>query len=201
MATPNTPDEDLEALASMGVWGARDQGILIENVARPINAADIEYIRSQCPYIQILNIDATFENYTSVRFIRAKSGWTIQDLDDGLCTSIGTFMFGGSDTPFIEDLDNKDFDIVQEYVNFGRGTVIKQAFDTAQEMVEIIKTRWKGGIEIISGSELMKWALWVAAEENKLKLIGYEASEKDKAKRARLNRLEAERALMPKQKR
>lgn len=198
MANLENQDEDLEALADIGVWGQRDQGILVENVKRDISPSDIEYLRSRCPFIQILNIDATFEHYTSVHFIRAKSGWTIQDLDDGLCTSVGSFMFGGADSPSIEDPENKDPDLLEEFINAGKGTVIKQAFDTAHEMVEMIKHRWKGGIEIIAGSDLMKWALWVAAEEQKLKLIGYEASEKEKEKRIRLNRLEAQRALTQK---
>lgn len=198
MATPAHHDDDLEALANIGVWGQRDQGLLVENITRPISPSDVEYLRSRCPYIQILNIDATFEHYTSVHFIRAKSGWTIQDLDDGLCTSVGSFMFGGSDSPTIEGFENKDPDLLEEFINLGKGTVVKQTFDTAYEMVDLIKTRWKGGIEIIAGSDLMKWALWVAAEEAKLKLIGYEASEKDKEKRVRLNRLEAQRALTPK---
>ena len=198
MATLDNQDEDFEALANIGVWGQRDQGMLVENISRAISASDIEYLRSRCPYIQILNIDATFEHYTSVHFIRAKSGWTIQDLDDGLCTSVGSFMFGGSDSPAIENPENKDPDLLEEFINAGKGTVIKQAFDTAHEMVDLIKTRWKGGIEIIAGSDLMKWALWVAAEENKLKLIGYEPTEEHKQKRVRLNRLEAQRALTPK---
>jgi len=198
MANLENQDEDLEALANIGVWGQRDQGILVENVKRDISPSDIEYLRSRCPFIQILNIDATFEHYTSVHFIRAKSGWTIQDLDDGLCTSVGSFMFGGTDNPLIEDPENKDPDLLEEFINAGKGTVIKQAFDTAHEMVEMIKHRWKGGIEIIAGSDLMKWALWVAAEENKLKLIGFEPTEEHKQRRTRLNRLEAQRALTPK---
>jgi len=198
MPTNENQDEDLEALANIGVWGQRDQGILVDNIKREITPSDIEYLQLQFPYLQILNIDATFENYNSVNFIRAKSGWTIQDLDDGLCTSAGSFLFGGSESPILQNLENKDPDLIQEYINDAKGTIIKQSVDTAQEMVDLIKTRWKGGIEIISGTYLMKWALWVSAEEVKLKVIGFEPTEKDKAKLNRLTRLEAERALIPK---
>jgi hypothetical protein len=201
MATNENQDEDLEALSNIGVWGQRDQGILVDNTKREITSSDIEYLQLQFPYLQILNIDATFENYNSVQFIRAKSGWTIQDLDDGLCTSAGSFLFGGSDSPSLENTEKKDPDLIQEYINERKGTIIKQTFDTAQEMVDLVKTRWKGGIEIISGTTLMKWALWVAAENIKLKVIGFEPTEKDNAKRNRLTRLEAERALIPKSQR
>lgn len=189
MATQmDTDDDDLAAFASL--WGKRAEGIVAPNIDinRPITASDVAYIASRCPYIQILNIDATFENYTKVHFITAKSGWTIQDLDDGLCTSVGPFLFGGSDEPLFFNDNNAD-ETRKKFVNAGKGTVINQAFETAQEMVELIHSRWKGGIEIIAGSDLMKWALWVAAMDRKMKLIGFEAKEEDEKKRARLNRL------------
>lgn len=192
MATQlDTDDDDLEAFASL--WGKRAEGIMAPNidVTRPITASDIEYIASRCPYIQILNIDATFENYTKVQFITAKSGWTIQDLDDGLCSSVGPFLFGGSDEPLNVN-DSNGCETRKKFVNPGKGTVINQAFETAQEMVELVRDRWKGGIEIIAGSDLMKWALWVAAMEHKMKLIGFEAKEADEKKRARLTRLKIE---------
>lgn len=191
-------DEDLEALAKIGIWGQRDQGILVDNVVRPISAADIAYLRERCPYIQILNIEATFENYTGVKFHIAKSGWTIQNLDDGACASAGGFIWGGTDSPLIENWDKKDPELLREFVNTGKGTVIKQAFDTSRELAEMVQHRWKAGIEIISGSDLMKWALWVACQDLKIKLIGFEPNEAHKKKRDRLVRLEAQRALQPK---
>jgi hypothetical protein len=192
------PDEDDLMALSAGVWGQRDQGIMVENIDRAISPSDIAYIRARCPYIQILNIDATFEHYSKVHFITAKSGWTIQDLDDGLCTSVGPYLFGGSDSPSIENPEDKDADLLRKLVNTGKGTIIKQTFDTAYEMVELVKSRWKGGIEIIAGSDLMKWALWVAAEDHKIKLVGFVASEEDKRKRARISHLAAQRAITPK---
>ncbi|MBX9587059.1 MAG: hypothetical protein K2X50_07345 [Gammaproteobacteria bacterium] len=199
--TDQTPDEDdLMALAT-GVWGQRDQGILVDSINRAISPEDIAYLRKYCPFIQILNIDATFEHYTKVNFITAKSGWTIQDLDDGLCTSIGPFMYGGSNSPPLENLETLDIELLKKFVNSGKGTVIKQAFDTAHEMVELIKSRWKGGIEIIAGTDLMKWAIWVAAEEYKLKVVGYVPTEEDKRKRVRIAHLAAQKAITPKSQR
>ncbi len=190
-------DEDLAALAS-GVWGQRDQGILVDSINRAISHSDVEYLLKYCPYIQILNIDATFEHYTKVHFIRARTGWIIQDLDDGLCTSIGAFMYGGTDSPSLEDLDTKDPDLLKKFVNMGKGTIVNQAFDTAHEMIELIKSRWKGGIEIIAGTDLMKWAIWAVAEEYKIKVVGYTATEEDKKKRARIAHLAAQKAMTPK---
>lgn len=191
-------DEDMEAFASL--WGKRAEGLSAPNIdiTRPVTPSDVAYLVSRCPYIQILNIDATFENYTSVHFVTAKSGWIIQDLDDGLCSALGGFLFGGTESFNIPtEIDNE---LLTKYVNAGKGTIINQAFDTAHEMVELIKDRWKGGIEIIAGTELMKWAIWVVAEEYKLKLIGYDATAEDKKKRDRLNRLAAQKAIAPKPK-
>lgn len=198
MTTPYVPDEDDLAALAQGVWGQRDQGILVDPATRAITAADVEYIRSRCPYIQILNMDATFENFVKVNFITAKSGWIIQDLDDGLCSSIGSYLFGGAASPKIEDIENKDAALLKKFVNAGKGTVVKQTFDTAQEMVEMIKSRWPGGIEIISGSDLMKWSLWVGCQQHNINVVGYVPTEEDKRKRLRLVQLEKQKPATPK---
>ncbi len=191
-ALPDNQDDDLEAFASL--WDKRAEGLVAPNIDinRPVTPSDVAYLVSRCPFIQILNIDATFENFTQVRFITAKSGWTIQDLDDGLCTSVGPFLFGGSDAPIITNDDSNVDDMRKKFVNAGKGTVINQAFETAQEMVELVATRWKGGIEIIAGTDLMRWAIWVCAMDRKMKLLGFEPKEEDEKKRARLNRLKIE---------
>lgn len=193
-------DEDLEALAA-GVWGQRDQGILVDSITRAISPSDIAYLLKYCPYVQILNIDATFEHYTNVRFIQAKSGWTIQDLDDGLCTSIGPYMFGGSENDLSENVDSLDPELIKKCVNAGSGTIVKQAFDTAHEMVELIKPRWKAGIEIIAGTDLMKWSIWAAADEYKIKVVGYSPSEEDQKRRARIAHLATLKSITPKKER
>lgn len=195
------PDEDdLAALAS-GVWGQRDQGILVDSINRTISHSDVEYLLKYCPYIQILNVDATFEHYTKVHFIKARSGWTIQDLDDGLCTSIGPLMFGGSDSPNLENPESASPELLKQFVNSGKGTIVKQAFDTAHEMVELIKSRWKGGIEIIAGTDLMKWSIWAAADEYKIKVVGYTPTEEDKKKRSRIAHLATMKSMTPKSQR
>jgi hypothetical protein len=201
MTTLPKPDEDDLAELAQSVWDKRDQGIAVDIETaknRPISSSDIEYLRSRCPYIQILNMEATFENYKKVRFISAKSGWTIQDLDDGLCTSIGPYLFGGADSPSIENADSKDSTQLQHFVNKGKGTLVKQAVDTAEEMALIAKTRWKGGIEIIGGSELMKRALWIFAQIHQVKLIGYEPDENAKRILKNVNHLNVVKSRAPK---
>ena len=141
--------------------------------------------------MQLLNIDATFDNFDKVKFIPAPSGWVIHDLADAISASLSApFLYGGSEGLPLPAADNEGDGIPS--LNPGKGTIINQAFVTAQKMVEVAEQRWPG-IEIIAGSELMQWAAWVVAEERKIKIIGFDPTEEHKDKRDRLRRFEAAR--------
>ncbi|MDQ2993920.1 MAG: hypothetical protein M3R00_03105 [Pseudomonadota bacterium] len=173
------------------LWGKRAEGIRMAafDINRPISPSDIEFLLRHAPFLQLLNIDATFDNFDKVKFIPAPSGWIIHDLADAISASLGPFLYGGSEgLPISGDPEGGGI----PSLNPGKGTIINQAFVTAQKMVEIAEKRWPG-IEIIAGSELMQWAAWVIAEERKLKIIGFEPTEEHKDKRDRLRRFEAAR--------
>ena len=70
----------------------------------------------------------------------------------------------------------------------GKGTIIKQMVDTAFAMVDLaIAKKWTG-IEIIDGTELMKWAAWAAAFEKQFLVEGFTEKEEDKKKHERVIR-------------
>ena len=72
-------------------------------------------------------------------------------------------------------------------VNPGKGTIVKQMFDTATEMVKIAIKKWPG-IEIIDGTNLMKWAAWLAAKEKNYTLEGFDPEEEDIKKYERVTK-------------
>ncbi len=187
-------DDEMDLDEFANLWGKRAEGLRLPafDATRPISHAEVEYILRHAPFLQILNTEATFDKFDQVKFITAKSGWVIHDLDDAVSSSPGPFLFGGADNlPLSGDEEGGEGEGIPS-LNPGKGTIINQAFDTAQAMIELVAARWPG-IEIIAGSELMQWAAWVISEEKKLKLIGFEPTEEHKDRRDRLRRFEKSR--------
>lgn len=84
--------------------------------------------------------------------------------------------------------EEEDTDIGEtEFEPTGKGTIVKQAFDTATEMVQIVGERWPS-MQIIAGERVMQWAAWVAAQEHGYKLEGFEPTLKEKEQYERLRK-------------
>lgn len=181
-------DEDLDLDEFSNLWSKRAEGLHLPafDINRPISHSEVEYLLKHAPFLQLLNTDATFEKFEAVKFVTAPSGWVIHDLDDAISSSPGPFLFGGEDNLPISGEEGGEG---TPYLNPGKGTVINQAFDTAQAMIELVAERWPG-IEIIAGTELMQWAAWVICDQKKLKLVGFEPTDEHKEKRDRLIRFE-----------
>ena len=59
--------------------------------------------------------------------------------------------------------------------------------DTGFAMVDLARQKNWAGIEIIDGTELMKWAAWAAAAEKDLAVQGFEPDEEDEKRRRRIS--------------
>lgn len=182
----HSADEFLDEIHGEGASGT-GLGFSID-----VTEEDVLLYLHRHPYLQLLNLDPTFEEFDEVQFQKSSAGWTIQDFGDALSCSQGEKFFDdfGQITLFAESEEGDQGtddggDVGQSDLRPGDGTVIKQAFDTAVQMVEMVKERWKG-VHIVAGSEAMKWAAWVAATELGLDVYGYEA---DKEAQARANRI------------
>jgi hypothetical protein len=66
------------------------------------------------------------------------------------------------------------------------GTIVKQAYDTAVEMVEIAYYKGWKGIQIIAGSSVMQWAAWSAAQDYELEVLGFTPDKIAELKRRRV---------------
>lgn len=154
-----------------------------------VSEEDVLYFLNRHPYLQLLNLDPSFEDADKVNFIRAKTGWTIQDFGDALSSSQGDLFFSGvvSQTLFASN-DDEEGEGDVEFIP-GEGTVVKQAFDTTNEMIDLIAERWKG-VHIVSGVELMRWAAWAIATEKGLEVYGFEPTKEDQARAQRIKKYE-----------
>lgn len=181
------------------VWERRIAGLDLKeaDIFRPITHRDIDYLCNKYPFLQMINAEAKFEGEIIPKFITSQSGWTIHDYGDAMSASPGEFLFGGGDyKAFLEAIlkgEIKEEEGGEEggeggaMVNPGKGTIIKQMFDTSIEMVKIAIEKWTG-IEIIDGTYLMKWAAWLAAKEKDYTLEGFDPEEEDIKKYERVTK-------------
>lgn len=168
------------------VWGKRLRGLSVAQLELngPIRHEDVEYLLNRYPFLQIISTDPKFpEEGIQTKLIDAKSGWTIHDYGDAMSASPGELLF----RRYEEEEEGGE--------TGGTGTIIKQAYITAQEMVKIAASKGWPGIDIVDGTPIMKWATWMAALDRELLLNGYEPTEDDHKKRARLRKLYEEEEL------
>lgn len=178
--------QDLGKAFLQDIWGKRERGLpdTMIDWTGPVRHEDVQYLLSRYPFLQIINTDAHFpEGGVEPKFIKADSGWVIHDYGDAMSASPGDLLYG--------NYSEKEGEEGGEGSG-GKGTIIKQAYLTAQEMIAIaIQKQWQG-INIIDGSPLMKWAAWMAAEDQEFGYSGYEPSDEDHKKRARVRKYIAE---------
>lgn len=72
----------------------------------------------------------------------------------------------------------------------GSGSLISQAFHTAQEMIEIAAAREWEGVIIVDGHPVMKRAAWMACEQHNLSYGGFKPEETDWKKFQRIAQLD-----------
>ena len=65
------------------------------------------------------------------------------------------------------------------------GSLSKQAFTTAADMVALAVQQGWPGIHIVAGDRHMQWAAWALAEANGLKVLGFDPSKADSARAKR----------------
>jgi hypothetical protein len=166
---------------------------------RPIAKTDIQYILDRWPFLEIKNPYASEtedEDAPDVEFFTAMSGWLIHDYGDSIASSPGIFLFGGG--YYYVDWGDEDEGsdagplINRGIVNPKKGTIINQMFLTAIDMINLaLYRKWKA-VEIVGGHARMKWAAWFQANMHKLKVTGYQPTEKEIKKAQRLQRTREE---------
>lgn len=181
------------------------------NVDLTITKNDVDAYLYRHPFLQLLNLDPTFEDFDEVKFIESQSGWTFHDFGDALSASQGKLMyhdfglitlmaFSQEEEDEDEDEDGGEgegefeWEETESDMEPGKGTFIKQGVDTATDMIELIRERWKG-VHIVQGTELMKWAAWKAARGYDLEVYGFEPDNKARVKRSVVERAQMQQSM------
>ena len=183
------PEDDHTDLPPSVAKELKKLGIAESVWERSISPEEIQYLLDHCPYLQMISVNPV-SAFPDVKLITGASGWSIHHYGDALSSSAGEFLYGGGDFAFSwDDDDDGDGGAI---VNPRKGSIIKQAFDTAAEMVALAHAGQWGGVQIVDGHPMMQWAAWMAASDLDLSLSGYTPSEQAKAKRARIKRTQAQ---------
>lgn len=137
-----------------------------------VNANDIMYIADHWQFLQIVESSGNKPSLEKPELITAKSGWTIINYGDAMATSPGKFLFGGG---YFRISSGDDDDEGGGIVNPKKGTIFKQAFDSAAEMIQLAKEFGWNGVQIVDGHPYMQRAAWVEACRIGVRLDGYKA--------------------------
>lgn len=183
------------------IWGLRAEGLPLPKIDlhQPARHEDILYLLNRYPYLQIISTDPQFPPVIEPKFIKAKSGWIIHDYGAAMSSSLGQDLLGsGNPEPFplpLENTEDEGGSDIGELI--GGGTIVNQAFHTAQQMILIAMEKGWPAVDIISGTAIMQWAAWMAAEDHQYNIGGYVPSMQDIAKRERIVKARSEQVSVP----
>lgn len=153
-----------------------------------IKPQDILYLLRRYPFLQVVDTKVNVEAPDDEpAFITSSSGWTIYDYGNALSASPGLYLFAGGDYTIPVDGDSSSGG---DIINPGKGTIVKQAFDTALDMVKIADDRLWEGLLIVDGDPLMQWAAWAEAYDRGFVIEGFNPGEADFQKRELIRRSE-----------
>lgn len=186
-SNPKKFNEETEQLFS-SIWGERHSGLEMIAVDwdKPIRHEDVLYLLNRYGYLQLVNTEPSWEGDIVPQFFRARSLWIIHDYGQAISSSPGRYLYGRGN-PEVRAEEEGTGGGNEGYV-VETGSSIRQAFETAEAMIHLVMDKGWPGAEIISGSELMKCAAWIIAQNAGYNLQGYSPSEKDKQKRDRILR-------------
>lgn len=121
---------------------------------------DVEYLRNyEYPFLQIFNPNSPNVDIIAIpKFIIVDtSKWMIIDYGDAMASSVSY----------------KKQKTKEDEGDDGEGTIVQQQNDTAFAMIKEAQAKGWGAIEIIDGTEMMKFYAWIAAQEFGISIQNY----------------------------
>ena len=158
--------------------------------ARSISVEEILYLLDHCPFLQIVDTKAALEDQ-KLELVEADSGWVIHNYGDAISSSPGGLLYGGGYFRILFG-DEEDDEGGSGIVNPGKGTIVKQAFDTAVQMVVMAHQKGWSGIQIVDGHPLMQRAAWIKASQLNMTVEDFTPDQHDLAVRDRVELSENE---------
>ena len=155
---------DIEWQKTLKRLGIHEAGI------RDVRSSDILWLAKQWQFLQVVETSGSRLPLEEPEIIEARSGWSIINWGDAMATSPGKWIFRGGYFQFVENEDDEGDGGI---VNPRKGTIIKQAFDSAAELIQLAKEMGWDGVQIVDGHPDMQRAAWVEACRIGVKLDGY----------------------------
>jgi hypothetical protein len=176
-------DKENPPLPQAVIEGLQKLGLQPSVWERPLTPEELQYLIDHCPFLQMVSTNI-IDPLEEPAFFTAKSGWVVHYYGDAMSSSPGHCLFARGFSEGDDDDDGAG--------GAGLGTIWKQAFDTAAEMVAYAKAHGWRGVHVIDGHPLMQWAAWMKASDEGLAVEGYTPSEQALHKRQRVKRSEVE---------
>lgn len=148
-----------------------------------VRPSDILWLAKQWQFLQIVDSSGRQKTLEKPQIIEAKSGWNIIHYGDAMATSPGKLLFGGGYFRISSGDDDGDGGGI---VNPKKGTLFKQGFDSAAEMIQLAKEFGWAGVQIVDGHPDMQRAAWMEACRIGVALDGYTPDVEDEKKRRRV---------------
>ena len=144
---------------------------------REVTFDDLIWILDRFPFVQLTDGDEKAEPLPEVKVVSApSSGWDIHNYGNAMSSSPGRLLFGSSSSD-----DDEGSGGLQVF-----GTIIRQRYMTARDMVALaIKQGW-GAVYIVDGHPKMMRDVWIESQAQGITVIGYEPTEADIATRDRI---------------
>lgn len=156
---------------------------LVEPDITQVRDSDILYLAKQWQFLQLVELSGERPHLDKPELIEAKSGWTIINYNDAMATSPGKYIFRGG---YYQWTTNEDDEGDGGIVNPKKGTIVKQAFDSAIEMIQLTKEWGWAGVVIVDGHPDMQRAAWVEGCRIGVRVDGYQADMEAEKQRRRI---------------
>ena len=146
---------------------------------REVTHEEVRWLSDHYPFLQLVAAGGGKPS-EKVEVIKAEStNWNIIDYGDAMGASPGYYVFSSGYFRMSKE-DGEDDEEGGSMVNPGKGTIINQAFLTAQEMVQIGISRGWYGVHLVDYHRLMGRAAWIEAQKSEVPVSGFEPDRKDK---------------------
>lgn len=183
---PKLTPEEFDIVKKEAEWQKTLQRLgLAEASISEVRPSDIEWFANHWQFLQVVESSGIQQPLEQPQLIEAKSGWTIINYGNAMSTSPGKFLYGGGYSQIFLGGDESD-DEGGGIVNPKKGTIFKQAFDSAAEVIRLAKEWGWAGVQIVDGHPSMQRAAWVEACRIGIRMDGYTADVDAEKKRRRI---------------
>lgn len=182
LAKKDLTPEEFDAFKKDAQWQRTLQRLgIAEATITEVRPSDIAWLAEHWQFLQVIESGGEKKPFDKPQFIEAQSGWTIINYGDAMCTSPGKYLFGSG---YFRTSTGDDEG--GGIVNPKKGTIFKQAFDSAAEIIRLAQEFGWAGVQIVDGHPSMQRAAWVESCRIGVRMDGYTADMDAERKRRRI---------------